>query len=302
MENPRGSRTGTLTLMLSAIIWGFAFVAQRASMEFVGPFTFNGIRFALGGLVLIPLMGMLRRNTSTPSETALTHHLWIAIGLAGLVLFISANLQQIGLVHTTAGKAGFITGLYVVIVPLLGLLRRHRVSAFVWAGCGLAAGGLYLLSVVGAFSISAGDALVLGSAFGWAVHVHIVGWLAQRLHPLRVAILQFLICAVLSLAVAGFTETVRIADILSAGWMIAYAGVLSVGVAYTLQVVGQRLVDPARASIILSLEAVFAVIGGWMLLGETLSTRGLIGCALMLGGMILAQVRTQQRSDSAGLN
>jgi len=271
-------------------------------MEFVGPFTFNGIRFALGGLVLIPLLGMLRRNTLTSSETAPSHHLWIVIGLAGLVLFVSANLQQIGLVHTTAGKAGFITGLYVVLVPLLGLLRRHRASKFVWIGCGLAAVGMYLLSVVGAFSISTGDALVLGSALGWAVHVHIVGWLAQRTHPLRVAIFQFFICAVLSLAMAGFIETIRISEILRAGWMIAYAGALSVGVAYTLQVVGQRRVDPARAGIILSLEAVFAVIGGWILLGETLSARGLIGCALMLGGMMLAQVRIQQRSGSAGLN
>jgi len=302
MEESRSNLAGSLTLLLSAIIWGFAFVAQRASMEFVGPFTFNGIRFALGGLVLIPLVGMLRRNTLTSSKTAPTHHLWIAIGLAGLVLFVSANLQQIGLVHTTAGKAGFISGLYVVLVPLLGLLRRHRVSKFVWIGCGLAAGGLYLLSVVGSSSISTGDALVLGSALGWAVHVHIVGWLAQRTHPLRVAIFQFFICAALSLAVAGFIETIRISEILRAGWMIAYAGALSVGVAYTLQVVGQRRVDPARAGIILSLEAVFAVIGGWILLGEMLSARGLIGCALMLGGMMLAQARTQQRSGSAGLN
>ena len=287
-----------MALLLSAVIWGFAFVAQRAGMEFVGPFTFNGLRFALGGLVLIPFVGTLRRNTSAASQAAPSYRLWIAIGLAGLVLFVSANLQQIGLVYTTAGKAGFITGLYVVIVPLLGLLRRHRVSAFVWAGCGLAAGGLYLLSVVGVFSISAGDALVLGSSLGWAIHVHIVGWLAQRSHPLRVAILQFIICSALSLAVAGFIETIRVSEILRAGWMIAYAGVLSVGVAYTLQVVGQRRVDPARAGIILSLEAVFAVVGGWSLLGETLSTRGLVGCALMLAGMILAQIRVQTRSDS----
>lgn len=298
MERSGNNLRGAFTLLLSAVIWGFAFVAQRAGMEFVGPFTFNGIRFALGGLVLIPLYLMLRRNASAPRQSAPSQHCWIAIGLAGLILFVSANLQQIGLVYTTAGKAGFITGLYVVIVPLLGLLRRHRVSAFVWAGCGLAAVGMYLLSVVGVFSIAPGDALVLGSAFGWAVHVHIVGWLAQQMHPLRVAIWQFVICAVLSLAVAMFAERIRIDEILQAGWMIAYAGVLSVGVAYTLQVVGQRRVDAARAGIILSLEAVFAVIGGWMLLGETLSTRGLIGCALMLGGMILAQVRVQARPAS----
>jgi len=155
-----------------------------------------------------------------------------------------------------------------------------------------------LLSVVGAFSISLGDSLVLAGALGWAIHVYLVGWLAQRMHPLRVAILQFVICSALSLAVAVLTETIRLPDILSAGWMIAYAGILSVGVAYTLQVVGQQRVDPAQASVILSLEAVFAVIGGWILLGETLSTRGLIGCALMLAGMMLAQVRSQSDSKA----
>jgi drug/metabolite transporter (DMT)-like permease len=295
MEHSRSHLAGALTLLLSAIIWGFAFVAQRAGMEFVGPFTFNGIRFALGGLVLIPWILGLRSKESKPLQLAPTRHLWIAIGLAGLVLFVSANLQQIGLVYTTAGKAGFITGLYVVIVPLLGLFRRHRAGVFVWVGCALAAGGMYLLSVVGALSISLGDALVLVGALGWAVHVHLVSWLAQRMPPLRVAILQFAICAVLSLAVAGFTETIRWTQILNAGWMIAYAGILSVGVAYTLQVVGQRRIDPARAGIILSLEAVFAVIGGWAMLGEMLSMRGFVGCCLMLSGMMLAQVRARRQ-------
>ena len=282
-------------MLLSAVIWGLAFVAQRASMEFVGPFTFTGIRFALGGLVLIPWVIGLRRKEPKLIQVAASRHGWIAVGLAGLVLFVSANLQQIGLVYTTAGKAGFITGLYVVIVPLLGLFRRHRVSAFVWGGCILAAAGMYLLSVVGSFSISLGDALVLGSALGWAVHVHLVGWMAQRMHPLRVAVGQFAICAVLSLVVAVLTETIQLSEILKAGWMIAYAGVLSVGVAYTLQVFGQQRIDPARAGIILSLEAVFAVIGGWMLLGETLSPRGIVGCALMLSGMMLAQVRARRQ-------
>ena len=291
MEQSQARLSGALTLLLSAVIWGFAFVAQRASMEFVGPFTFNGIRFALGGLVLIPWVLVLRRKESNPRHVAPSHHLWIAVGLAGIVLFVSANLQQVGLVYTTAGKAGFITGLYVVIVPLLGLFRRHRVSAFVWAGCVLAATGMYLLSVVGAISISLGDSLVLGSALGWAIHVHLVGWMALRMHPLRVAVWQFVICAALSLAVAVLTETIQLSAILEAGWMIAYAGFLSVGVAYTLQVFGQQRIDPARAGIILSLEAVFAVIGGWTLLGETLSPQGLIGCALMLGGMMLAQIR-----------
>jgi len=298
MESSRSHVAAPFILLLSAAIWGFAFVAQRAGMEYVGPFTFNGIRFALGGLVLLPMLFFFRGKATSVATSTPRHHSWIAIGLAGIVLFISANLQQVGLVYTTAGKAGFITGLYVVIVPLLGLFRRHRVSAFVWAGCGLAVVGMYLLSVVGVFSIARGVALVFGSAIGWAFHVYIVSWLAQRQNPLQIALLQFAICSVLSLAVAGVTETIQISAILQAGWLIAYAGILSVGVAYTLQVVGQRHVPPARASVILSLEAVFAVMGGWMLLGETLSVRGLIGCGLMLGGMMLAQVRSRIQKDT----
>lgn len=296
MGTSRSHVVGPFILLLSAAIWGFAFVAQRAGMEYVGPFTFNGIRFALGGLVLLPMLVLFRGKTAPSATSTPRHRSWIAIGSAGVILFISANLQQVGLVYTTAGKAGFITGLYVVIVPLLGLLGRHRVSATVWAGCGLATVGMYLLSVVGVFSIAPGDALVFGSAIGWAFHVHIVSWLAQRRNPLQIAILQFAICSVLSLAVAAWTETIQISAILQAGWLIAYAGILSVGVAYTLQVVGQRHVPPAKAGVILSLEAVFAVIGGSALLGETLSIRGWIGCVLMLGGMMLAQARTQKRT------
>lgn len=302
MEHDKANLTGTLTLLMSAVIWGFAFVAQRASMEHIGPYTFTGIRFALGALVLIPWILASRLRPPMPVLSSRTRHLWLAAGVAGFVLFVSANLQQIGLVYTTAGKAGFITGLYVVIVPLLGLFLRHRVGVFVWAGCVLAAVGMYFLSVEGTLSISLGDALVLGSALGWAFHVHLVGWLAQRMHPLRAAALQFTICSVLSLIMALLTEDIQLAGLLSAGWMIAYAGILSVGVAYTLQLFGQRLIDPTRAGVIFSLEAVFAVLGGWVVLGETLSTRGIIGCALMLGGMMLAQIRSQADSRSDKVN
>ncbi len=288
-----------MTLVLAALIWGFAFVAQRAGMKYVGPFTFNGLRFALGTLILLPWLVATNRKHSPADDSSTRRQRWIMMALAGLVLFVSANLQQAGLVVTTAGKAGFITGLYVVIIPLLGMLRRHRVNATVWSGCALAAGGLYLLSVTGIFSVSAGDALVLGGAFGWAVHVHIVDWLAPRVHPIRIAVLQFSICATLSLIVGALSESIRLSAILDAGWMIAYAGVLSVGVAYTLQVIGQRRVDPARAGIILSLEAAFAVLGGWILLGESLSMRGAIGCTLMMAGMVLAQIRRRSPRDAA---
>jgi drug/metabolite transporter (DMT)-like permease len=187
----------------------------------------------------------------------------------------------------------------VGIVPLLGLRRGHRAGLWVWIGCVLAIGGLYLLSIHGSLAISLGDTLVLGSAFGWAIHVHVVGWLAERMSPVFVAAGQFAICAMLSLAVATAVEPIRLSAILDATWAIAYAGILSVGVAYTLQVVGQRRIDPARAGIILSLESVFAVIGGWLLLGEVLSVRGALGCSLMLAGMIVAQIRSREGISDA---
>jgi drug/metabolite transporter (DMT)-like permease len=289
----------TVLLLLASIIWGFAFVAQRAGMEHVGPFTFNGVRFLLGGLTLVPalLVGGKQRNGRE------THPLpkgivLLGCGLSGLVLFGAASLQQMGLVYTSAGKAGFITGLYVVIVPLLGLLARHRVGLSVWIGAVAAASGLYLLSIRGAMGIAPGDGLVLAGAFGWAVHVHLIGWLAGRVRPLLVAALQFGICGVLSLAAAMFTEVITVAALLRVSVPIAYAGFLSVGVAYTLQVVGQRHVDPARTGILLSLEGTFAVLGGWLILSETLTARGLAGCGLMLVGMLLSQLRGRNASAS----
>ena len=283
-------RVSVLQLAFASAIWGFAFVAQRAGMEHVGPFTFNGIRFLLGGAVLVPplLAGRARRDTPAPaSKTSMT---WGPI-LAGVVLFAAASLQQVGIVYTTAGKAGFITGLYVVIVPLLGLLRRQKSGPTVWVGAAFAVGGLYLLSVTGAFRIGLGDGLVFASAFGWAAHVHVIGWLASRGRPLLVAAVQFAVCGALSLVVALCVEVVAVEDLLRAGVPLLYAGLLSTGVAYTLQVIGQRRVDPARTGVILSLEGVFAVLGGWLFLGESMTARMLIGCGLMLIGMIASQVR-----------
>jgi len=285
-------RVSVLQLLLASAIWGFAFVAQRAGMEHVGPFTFNGVRFLLGSASLVPLL-LLRRDRSTP-EPESRKGIGGGLALAGLLLFAAASLQQVGLVYTTAGKAGFITGLYVVIVPLLGLLRRQKTGLAVWGGATLAVGGLYLLSVTGGFGIGLGDGLVLASAFGWAAHVHVIGWLAGRVRPLLVAAVQFAICGALSLIVALVAERILIADLLRAGIPILYAGLLSTGVAYTLQVIGQRRVDPARAGIVLSLEGSFAVLGGWLLLGESMTARMLAGCGLMLVGMIASQIRKRE--------
>ena len=286
---------------MAAAIWGFAFVAQRAGMSHVGPFFFNGIRFLLGCLVLVPflLRAGARRSAATCRSAAAcrgeTRRRRIdrktAAGLvaAGLVLTVAVNLQQVGLVTTTAGKAGFLTGLYVVLVPLLGLLRRQRIRWAVALAVPLAAAGLYLLSVAGPLRIAPGDGWILLGALVWAVHVQVIDWLVGRADALPIAVTQFSICGGISLAIGLLSETPSIAGLAAAGWAIAYAGVLSVGVAYTLQVIGQRRVEPSSAGVVLSLESVFAALGGWIVLGERLSARSLAGCGLMLAAMVLAQ-------------
>lgn len=290
MSSP--SLKANLLLLVTAVIWGAAFVAQRVGMEHVGPFTYNGIRFALGALALVPLMRRSEGLLPPPAYAAQpTLGTYIRGGaLAGVVLFAGATLQQVGLVYTTAGKAGFITGLYVVMVPLLGLCFKRRTGLGAWLGAILASVGLYLLSVTESLSMEFGDLLVLIGALFWAGHVLVIGWFSPRMNPVKLAAAQFAACSVLSLAVALCVETITVAGLTGGAGAILYGGLLSVGVAYTLQVVAQREAEPAHAAIILSLEAVFAALAGWAFLAETLSTRGLIGCGLMLAGMLLSQL------------
>jgi drug/metabolite transporter (DMT)-like permease len=281
-------------LLITAVIWGFAFVAQRVGMEHVGPFGFNGVRFALGCLTLLPLLYRNGARGADRRPDRAGEPWWsFSLGgglLAGLVLFAGASFQQVALVYTTAGNAGFITGLYVVLVPIIGIALGHRTHAGTWTGVALAAVGLYLLSVVDRFTISPGDLLVLIGAFFWAAHVHLIGWLSPRRDPLKIAFLQYAACAALSLIVSAAVEQNTVGRYLSAAVPILYGGVLSVGVAYTLQVVAQKSAKPAHAAIILSLEAVFAAIGGWLILGETLTPRAFVGCVLMLFGMLTSQL------------
>ncbi|MFH2067741.1 MAG: DMT family transporter [Pseudomonadota bacterium] len=280
-------------LLLTAVIWGFAFVAQRVGMDHVGPFTFNGIRFALGGLSLLPFIVYRKRQGVLPEKRKSTGAAWnffFGSMLAGVFLFAGSSLQQVGLVYTTAGNAGFITGLYVVIVPVMGLFWKQRAGAGNWAGAILAAVGLYFLSVTQDLTIGKGDFLVLISAFLWASHVLIIGWLAPKTDSIQLAAFQFAVCSVLSLFAAVVFETMVPDNILKAMVPILYGGLMSVGVAYTLQVIAQKDAHPAHASILLSLEAVFAAIGGWIILNEVLSFRGLMGCSLMLSGMLISQL------------
>lgn len=282
--------TSDLLLLLTAAIWGFAFVAQRVGMDYVGPFTYTGLRFALGCLSLLPLLPAGRRLPRPSAAPVRSRLFLIGGGALGLVLFVAVSLQQVALLYTTAGKAGFITGLYVVFVPILGLFWNQRPGAGTWVGAAAAAAGLYLLSVTEDFSITTGDALVLASAVFWSVQVLLVAYLSPRARPVELAFYQFLICALLSLAAAWVFERFEWPAIGAAAVPILYGGVLSVGVAYTLQVVAQRHARPAHASILMSLEAVFAVWGGWWILDEGLSLRGLVGCGLMLAGMLMSQL------------
>jgi drug/metabolite transporter (DMT)-like permease len=294
-------------LLLAAIIWGFAFVAQRLGMEHIGPFLFNGIRFALGAGVLLVVVKVrdaylergsreARKRGNVDKSGLLTadRRLPTTYGiLLGLILFAGATFQQAGIVYTTAGNAGFITGLYVILVPVFGMFTGQKAGVNLWGGAILATFGLYFLSVTENFTMSKGDILVLIGAIFWAVHVLYTGWLSPRTSVMRLAITQYLVCAVLSIMAALIFESNTLGGIYRACIPLLYGGLLSVGVAFTLQIIGQKKAPPAHAAIIISLEAVFAVIGGVMILSETMSDRKWIGCAMMLAGMMLAQVRSR---------
>ena len=286
-----------LTLLLVALIWGSAFVAQRIGNAQVGPFTFNAIRFLVGSLVLLPILIWQRlrsKQASAPSPApSQKSKLWYSGLLLGLLLFGGASLQQLGLVTTTAGKGGFITGLYVVLVPLLlALFWRDRIRWANWAGATLAVAGLFLLSISlrEAFKVDPGDVWVLLGAFVWAMHVIAVGRLAPGQDPLKLAAIQYVVCALLCAIAALVLEWGTWGNVLKAAPSILYAGVFSTGLAYTGQVVAQRHAPAADAAIIMSMESVFAALSGWLVLGETLTGQQLAGCVLMFAGMLLAQL------------
>jgi len=288
------NRGAIIMLWITAAIWGFAFVAQRAGMEYIGPFTFNGIRFLLGSVSLLPLL--LWMKFKQKSATAKKKNILKGGLIVGVVLFVAASLQQAGMVYTTAGKAGFITGLYVILVPLIGVFIGQRITRLLWMGAFIALAGLYLLTIDGGtFVLQNGDLLILLSAFFWAVHVQLINKLVDTHAALPLSAFQFAVCGIMSLASGFIFETVTLETIFQAAWPLLYGGFLSVGIAYTLQVVAQQHVHPAYASIILSFETVFAVIGGWLLLNEMLSLRNLAGCLLMLTGIVIVQVWGSRR-------
>lgn len=280
-----------LLLIITSAIWGFAFVAQLMGMDHIGPYLYNAIRFAIGSLSLIPLILLSRRNRKERKEDVPMGRKGIALaGLAaGSVLFLGASLQQVGLQYTTAGKAGFITGLYVILVPILGIALKHRTGLPTWIGALFAAAGLYLISVKGGFQIGKGDLLILACSVFFAMHVLTIDHFSKKIDPLVLSSIQFAVCSLYSLIVALLREPIAMEAILAATVPILYGGLGSVGIAYTLQVVAQKDAPPAHSAIIMSLESVFAVIGGIIFLAEGMSLRGYIGCVLMLVGMLASQ-------------
>ena len=281
--------TADLLLLLTAAIWGFAFVAQRLGNVYMGPFTFNAIRFSLGAISLLPLLFWQKKQGVDRPKVPFRKLMGPMLAI-GLLLFAGASLQQVGLLGTTAGKAGFITGLYVILVPLMALTWGRKTHAAHWVGAVLAVVGLYLLSVKSGFSISPYDLIVLVGAFVWAGHVHMIDRYADTVGPVRLAIAQFAITGMLSAGVALLFETVTFSAIVAGIGPILFGAFLSVGLAYTLQIVAQRTADPAHAAIILSLEGAFAALGGWLVLHEVLTARDLLGCGLMLAGTLVSQM------------
>lgn len=291
-----------ILLLLTAAIWGLAFVAQKVGAEHVGAFTYNGIRFALGSISLIPLILFLNKkkgeNEKTKNNDRDSLKLTVKAGIiAGCALFIATSLQQMGVMGTTAGKAGFITGLYMVIVPILGLFLKQKVNKSTWLGIVIAIIGLYLLSINEDFSISNGDLLVLIGSVGWAVHILLIDNFTKKIDPLKLSSVQFATCSILSLVMAIIFEDINMVGISGAMASILYGGLLSVGVAYTLQVVAQKNAKPSHAAILLSMESVFGALGGAMFLGERIGARGLVGCILIFIAIIISQLKTSEKGS-----
>ena len=279
-------------LLLAAMIWGFAFVAQRIGADYLGPFAFGGIRFTLGGVALIPVILLFDREK--PEKEELLHLLrWSLI--AGGILFAGSVLQQFGLQWTgSAGKVSFITGLYTVLVPLAAVFMGKRIHKLTWFGVACAVVGLYLVCIGGSESFGAGDILVLISTLVWTAHILVIDTASKRVHPLWLSCGQFLVCGALSLVCALIFEEITAEAVRGAMIPLLYGGLCSVGIGFTLQTVGQKNADPTAASIIMSSESVFGAIGGALILSEKMTWYGYIGGALMFAGIVLAQIKQPQ--------
>lgn len=302
----------SLLLLLAAVIWGIAFVAQSVGMDYVGGFTFNAVRSLIGSAVLVPLilvLGQKNSNSSATVETASSHpstntvsnvqkqkDLIIGGIFCGICLCLASNFQQFGIKYTTVGKAGFITACYIVIVPIIGLFLGKKCSKFIWAAVVMALIGLYLLCITDGFSIGKGDLLVLVCAFLFSIHILVIDHFSPKVDGVKLSCIQFLTCGILSGIPALLFEHPEFSSILAAWQPILYAGVMSCGVAYTLQIIGQKNMNPTVASLILSLESCISVLAGWVLLGQQLSAKEIFGCVIMFAAIILAQLPQKQNA------
>ena len=284
---------GSLSLLLATVIWGFAFVAQSVGMDKIGPFTFQAIRCTMAVLFLIPcsfLMEIGKCSFRESVEKWKNPALWKVGILCGSALFVAASLQQIGLVYTDAGKAGFLTAMYIVWVPVLGVFLGQKPPFTTIFSVVMAVAGLYLLSCMDMSGINKGDLFLMGCALAFAVQIRCIDRFAGDLDGLRLTCIQSLVVAVVSLPFMVFTETVVLSDVLACWQALCFAGILSMGVAYSLQVIGQKSLEPTTASLIMSLESVFAVLGGWGLLGESMTPWEITGCVLVFAAVILSQL------------
>ena len=284
---------GSIALLTATVIWGFAFIAQSVGMDLIGPFTFQMVRCLLAVALLVPLSFLLDMGKCSMKESFekwKNPRLWKASILCGLALFVASSLQQNGLLYTDAGKAGFLTAMYIVLTPIVGLFRGNKDSKATVFSVGIAVVGLYLLSCAGVSAINKGDLLIMGCALAFAVQINCVDHFCESLDGFRMNCIQALTVAVISAPCVAFTETVDMGNLLACWGPLCFAGILSMGLAYSLQIVGQKEIEPTAASLIMSLESVFAVLGGWWLLHERMSSTELLGCGLVFAAVIISQL------------
>lgn len=287
----KGKLKGNIILLITALIWGTAFVAQSEGMKYVQPFTYNAVRTLLGGIVLLPIIAIFRHKE--PQENGNKSRKSTIIGgiVCGIFLFIAGSFQQCGIAMTTAGKAGFITALYVTIVPLIEVILYRRSSLKVWVCVLLALAGFYLLCIKEGFTIGKGDLFVLCGAFFYAGHIMVIDRFNEKnADGMKMSCIQFFTAGLLMAVCMFLFEEPKINTIMDAKFTIIYAGVMSCGVAYTLQIIGQKYTDPTSATLIMSLESVFAALSGWIILGEAFSLKEFIGCILVFAAVILSQL------------
>lgn len=284
----------SLILLLTATIWGVAFVAQSVGMEYIGPFTFNAIRCVLGGMVLIPVILVLKKKKETGAENQEKEDkktLWTGGIACGVILCIASNLQQFGIMEASVGKSGFFTALYIVMIPVIGIFIGKRPEIKLWFCVALAVVGMYLLCMKdGSFTIERADIMLLLCALAFSFHILVVDYFSPKVDGVKMSCIQFFVCGVLSAVGMLFTETPDISNIQAAWLPLLYAGLLSCGVGYTLQIVGQKGINPVIASLIMSLESVISALAGWVILGQVLSPKEILGCILMFVAIIITQI------------